>query len=196
MPNPYVAYLVFGYVLDSIGDVVSNATLKVTSITTKSFTSDSDGIFIFDLATVGYVSGETVSVSVIDPFNNETLDFTFIVEGFWREANINLALRILAIDTTGGAQETILKSIGNKPITRDNPLPTENTADPIAGYAIAGNDDENRIYGYLKKNGAWFIMDLGGDSGQTLYTKGSSDFITSWNDRANLEYQTFDVVFG
>ncbi len=194
---PYVAYLVFGYVLDSIGDIVPNASIKVkTSITTKSFSSDSDGIYLFDLATVGYVSGETVKVSVTGPSNNELLDFTFVVEGFWREADITLAVRTLAIDTTGGAQETILKSVGNNPITIDNPLPTKNTADPIAEYAIAGNDDNNRIYGYLKKNGAWFIMDMDASNGQILYTKGSSDFITNWNNRANLTYETFDVVFG
>ena len=143
---PYVAYLVFGYVLDSIGDIAPNASIKVTtSIGNTTFTSDSTGLFLFDLAEIGYVSGETVKVSTIGPYNNELLDFTFVVEGFWREADITLALRTLAVDITGYSPPTILHSVGHKPITKENPLPNElvSSVDIAHGMKV---DSDNAAY--------------------------------------------------
>ncbi len=196
MPNPYVAYLIFGRVLNFIGDIVPSASLKVkTSIATKTFTSDDDGLYLFDLADVGYTSGETVKVTVTEPFNNETLDFTFDVIGFFRQSDITLALRNLAIDTIGGSTQTILHSVGNKPITRENALPIFNTTNPVLNYGLAGGDSSNRIFGYLKVNGEWYIQKFDNSTKEYLYIKGSSDFITSWNARTTLDYLKFNEVF-
>jgi len=122
---PYIAYLVYGYVYDSLGNIVPNATLKVTtSVGVKEYTTDSDGIFMYDLAEVGYTSGETVAVAVTEPYNNETKAHTFIVEGFWKNENITLILRTVAgVNTVGYITTPIIHSVGHKPITSDNPLP-------------------------------------------------------------------------
>lgn len=194
---PFIAYPVFGNVLDSIGDNVSGATLKVTTTAgTKTFTSGADGIYMFDLATVGYTPGETVTIDVIGPFNNELTTSSFVVEGFWNESNITLAVRTLANETTGGLTKSILHSVGNKPITLDNPLPTLNTTNPVLEYGLAGTDSTNRIFGYLKPNGSWYIMKFDNGTSQNLYVKGSASFVANWDNRTNLKYQTFDVVFG
>lgn len=125
MPQ-YIAYLHYGYVYDSLGNIVPSAILKVTtSVGTKEYTTNSDGIFMYDLAEMGYVSGETVAVSVIEPYNNEIKSHTFVVEGFWKNEDITLILRTTGIDVVGYVQRPIIHSVGNKPITSDNPLPIE-----------------------------------------------------------------------
>ncbi len=193
---PQASYLVFGNVLNAIGDSVSNASLKVkTSLGEKTFTSDSNGIYMFDLAEVGYVAGGAVTIDVTDPFNNEFIQDSFIVEGMFREADITTEIRTLANDTTGGFTTTILHSVGGKPITSDNPLPTKDTADPLIEYMLAGEDSDNVIFGYLKTNGAWYIQRLDETLLEYLYVKGNSDFATNWAGRAGLTYQRFNVVF-
>ena len=123
---PFVSYLVFGYVIDSLGKIVRSANLKVTtSVGSKTYTTNSNGIFMYDLAEIGYTSGETVSVDVTDAFNNELKAHTFIVSGFSLNEDITLAIRTSAIDVVGYVSRQIIHSVGNKPITRDNPLPIE-----------------------------------------------------------------------
>ncbi len=123
---PYIAYLVFGRVFNSLGNIISDAQLIVTtSVGDKTYHTNSDGIFLYDLAEVGYVSGETVTVDVTEPFNNETIEHTFVVSGFWNEENITLILRTSGVNTTGYSPPIILHSVGKKPITSDNPLAVE-----------------------------------------------------------------------
>jgi len=60
MASPYITYLVYGYIYDSCGNVVPSATLEVeTSIAKKKYSSDSSGIYLFDLAELGYTAGAT-----------------------------------------------------------------------------------------------------------------------------------------
>ncbi len=66
---------------------------------------------------------------------------------------------------------------------------------PTDGYKITQLDDSSpAYYGFLEKNGAWFIMKED-SSGNYRYTKGSSSFSTNWTDRASLTYNYFDVIF-
>ena len=126
IPNPTISYLVFGRVFDSLGNIISNAQLIVTtSVGDKTYHTNSDGIFLYDLAEVGYVSGEIVTVVVTEPFNNETKEHTFVVDGFWNEEDITLVLRTTGVNTTGYSPPIILHSVGKKPITSSNPLAVE-----------------------------------------------------------------------
>lgn len=128
----YISYPVFGYIYDSLGSIVSNAELTVTtSVATRKYTSDSNGIYSYDLAQIGYTSGETVEVIVKDSYNNQYKEHTFVVSGFWNEEDITLSLRTEGVNVTGYSPRTILHSIGNNPITEDNRLPVK---------------DETRIY--------------------------------------------------
>lgn len=123
---PFIAYLVYGYVRNSKGDVVPNATLKVeTSVGNAIYTTDSDGIFLYDLAEIGYTSGETVEVKVTEPYNNEFKDHSYVVEGVSNTENIILSLRTDGVNAVGYVTRPILHSVGNEPVTRDNPLAIE-----------------------------------------------------------------------
>lgn len=75
---------------------------------------------------------------------------------------------------------------------------------PTDGYKIARLDDSTpAYYGFLNKDGAWFIMKEGSD-GTYKYAKGSTNFATEgygWSLRdiapgsGGLTYADFDVVF-
>lgn len=67
---------------------------------------------------------------------------------------------------------------------------------PTDGYNVTEIDDSSSpiYYGYVNKDGAWFIMKED-SSGAYRYAKGSSNFSTNWTNRASLSYDYFDAVF-
>lgn len=67
---------------------------------------------------------------------------------------------------------------------------------PTDGYNITEIDDSgaDTYYGYINKDGAWYIQKEAA-SGAYRYTKGASDFTTSWTGRTGLTYDYFNVVF-
>lgn len=68
---------------------------------------------------------------------------------------------------------------------------------PTDGYAISqlDADDTPSYYGYLNKNGAWYIMKENLD-GSYVYVRGSSNFAAEWLTRvARDDYDTFDEIF-
>jgi len=121
---PYTTYLVYGYILSSSGTVVSNAKIIVnTSISSREYFSNSSGIYMYDLAEIGYVDGETVIENVTEPYNNEYKEHTFVVSGSSNEEDITLSVRTIAVNATDYSPKTILHSVGKEPITKNNPLP-------------------------------------------------------------------------
>lgn len=69
---------------------------------------------------------------------------------------------------------------------------TEEKQDPLSSYKITDIDDAG-YYGYLKADGAWYIMS--GIAGEYRYIKGDSDYATNWTNRASLTYGYFNDIF-
>ena len=71
--------------------------------------------------------------------------------------------------------------------------PAENS--PTDGYNISQIDDSIPSYfGFVNKDGGWFIMREGEDSA-FRYVKGDGNFTVNWSNRAKLNYSYFDKVF-
>jgi hypothetical protein len=71
--------------------------------------------------------------------------------------------------------------------------PAENS--PTSGYNISQIDDSTPAYfGFVNKDGAWFIMREGEDNA-FRYAKGTNSFTTNWESRAKLNYDYFDKVY-
>lgn len=67
---------------------------------------------------------------------------------------------------------------------------------PLDGYRISEVDDNTiSFYGFINKDGAWFIMKGDADTGSFRYAKGNSDFPSNWAMRANLKYDYFYKLF-
>jgi hypothetical protein len=67
---------------------------------------------------------------------------------------------------------------------------------PTHGYEISQMDDTTipAYYGFLNKEGAWYIAKEG-NGGEFRYTRGSTNFATSWTNRSGLAYNYFNEVF-
>ena len=123
---PFISFLVFGIVSNSQGNIISNAQLNVkTSLGEKNFFTDSNGLFLYDLADIGYADGETVTVNVTEPFNNEIQTQTYVVEDSFLEENIITELRTRVEKISELQTQNVLHSVGKKPITAENPLPIQ-----------------------------------------------------------------------
>lgn len=67
---------------------------------------------------------------------------------------------------------------------------------PTDGFTLAQLDDgvSETYFGYLNKDGAWYILKEDSSSNYR-YAKGASGFPTNWTNRAILSYGYFDAVF-
>lgn len=66
---------------------------------------------------------------------------------------------------------------------------------PTDGYYITDIDDSTpSYYGYLDKNGNWYIIKENSD-GSFRYIRGSGSFSSYWSNRSSLAYDYFDNVF-
>lgn len=71
--------------------------------------------------------------------------------------------------------------------------PAENQ--PTDGYRITEIDDnEDTFYGFVNKEGGWFIMKEDMES-SFRYARGDSDFAKNWDGRKQLKYQYFHDTF-
>lgn len=67
---------------------------------------------------------------------------------------------------------------------------------PTDGYKITDFDDSTpSYYGFVNKDGAWYIQKEDTLTGTYRYAKGSSTYSDNWDDRENLSYDYFDNVF-
>lgn len=67
---------------------------------------------------------------------------------------------------------------------------------PTDGYKITDIDDSSpAYYGFVNKDGAWFIQKEDTATGAYRYVKGTSSYSTNWTGRAGLSYDYFDNVF-
>ena len=83
-------------------------------------------------------------------------------------------------------------SIGNRPVNEPNTA----KASPTEGYNISEIDDDLiSYYGFINKQGGWFIMKGDTNTGSFRYTKGGSDLPNNWKNRKNLKYDYLDKVF-
>ncbi len=81
---------------------------------------------------------------------------------------------------------------GNPPVNQ----PGTAAASPTDGYTISEVDDNIiSYYGFINKEGHWFIMKGDTNTGSFRYTRGRSNFPESWKKRQNLDYDYFHQVF-
>lgn len=106
------------------------------------------------------------------------------------------SLSFFLISIFGRRIETLFfgQNLGTLP-----PLPAKTTpapAPPTDGYSISEIDDSIVGYfGFVNKDGGWFIMKRDTEKGSFRYAKGLSNFPGNWENRQNLKYNYFHNVF-
>lgn len=69
---------------------------------------------------------------------------------------------------------------------------------PTDGYEISELDETDvtySYYGFVHKDGAWYIAREDKTTGSYRYAKGASAFSTNWTGKAGLSYGYFDATF-
>lgn len=89
------------------------------------------------------------------------------------------------------AVEVLVENETEDALLRQKPIATEAKQDILARYRISDIDDP--YYGYLDKDGNWYIMKMDGISAR--YSRGDSDYATNWANRLSLTYDYFDAIF-
>ncbi|OGE15295.1 hypothetical protein A3F00_02110 [Candidatus Daviesbacteria bacterium RIFCSPHIGHO2_12_FULL_37_11] len=83
-------------------------------------------------------------------------------------------------------------SIGNPPGGKTSAEATS----PTDAYNISEIDDGIvGYYGFINKDGGWFIMKEDANTGTFRYSKGEANFPGNWEKRENLNYDYFHNVF-
>lgn len=71
--------------------------------------------------------------------------------------------------------------------------------EPIFGFSVSDTEeasgDGTSYYGFINKNGAWYIMKAVLSSGVTNYTYAKGDSGYNWSNRASETYNRFDITF-
>lgn len=66
------------------------------------------------------------------------------------------------------------------------------------GHYHPSDEDESgdpRYYGFLDKDGNWYIMEHNVGNGTYRYASGSSNYSTNWTGKAGLSYNYFSTEF-
>ena len=67
----------------------------------------------------------------------------------------------------------------------------------LEGYKIADEDrsGDPLYFGFVDRNGNWYIMQQNQASGTYRFTRGTGSYTTNWTARAGLSYDYFYNVF-
>lgn len=91
------------------------------------------------------------------------------------------------------------QNLGQAPATTGNPPADKTSAavsSPTESYNISEVDDGIiAYYGFIDKQGQWFIMKGDNNTGSYRYVRGKSNFPSNWKKRQNLDYDYFNQVF-
>ncbi len=123
---PDISFLVSGTITDSRSLQVSQGIITFTNASndSKSTTSNNKGQYSFDLANLGYSSGDTITYVCQDKFKNEFFSGSFIVTGENKSLNVQLSVRKDKLVVSGN-RDVQLANIGGEVVSKDNPLPVE-----------------------------------------------------------------------
>ncbi len=84
-----------------------------------------------------------------------------------------------------GSDSVVLKDIKGKTVD-----PSQ--AQPLDGFQICEIEDSLiAYYGFINKDGAWYIMREDTQNSSFRYAKGGSSFPNSWSSRSRLKYDYF-----
>lgn len=145
---PQAPFLVLTTVTNSSGtaEAAAEVVYSSSSGTSAPQITDSLGRIIYDLSTIGYTDGETITVTTNDRFNNDISTDTFEVSEFMYVLNITLTQRTkFSGIVTGYKVPSIIHTVGDKPVTKDNPLPINIIGSNIT-VDLVNNPETTNVY--------------------------------------------------
>ncbi len=107
-------------------------------------------------------------------------------------ASISLFIFSILNKKTGLLFDRVNNATKNNDGSQSNLVPTTQE-----DYKISEIDEKNSVtyYGFVNKEGAWYIMKEDDDNNSYRYTKGDSKFPDNWGNRQLLAYDYYSNVF-
>lgn len=144
--NPYI---ISGTIKGSneIGSDSAEIIFTVNGVSSSKQFSNNKGQYVFDLAELSYSSGDNVTYSANDKFNNEIYNGSFTVSGQNKSLDISLSARDFCLVPPGNRNFQI-HTVGGEAVTNDNPFPVmiANDSVPNQNPAITlGYDGSNNV---------------------------------------------------
>lgn len=74
-------------------------------------------------------------------------------------------------------------------------LGTQQAFDPNAPYKISDSDDagDPSYFGNMATDGKWFILKINTVDKTYRYARGTTGYVSAWNNRASLAYDYFNM---
>lgn len=170
---PSLPYIISGKTKNSLGNNVNSVIVTFTTASGDgSTTSNSNGDYLFDLASIGFTSGETVSYTAIDAFNNENVSSSFVHSGQNKDLDITLSVRSNSLHRDTPNRGSIPYNIGGKAISRINALPVEVSGIPLneGSYTLSYDASNNLIKVVKVISSRTYTLNLTYDGSDNLTT--------------------------
>lgn len=131
-----------------------------------------------------------------------------IVGGIAKRLDMGIVMRADPEDKLR-PQAVIVVDAKGRPVNMQPPAPMVNLpggggfgglpiiAESLDQYHISDQDEATttKYYGFITKDGHWYIMQNDTVAGTYRYARGVSAYTTGWSGRASLTYGYFDVIF-
>ena len=199
---PSQSHLINGKVYDIYGISLAGASVSVVHTNgTLPATTNSSGEYIVNLGSLSsWTLGDPLSIIASKPGEGSKTETTTISSGGGQTENITLEEeeQVEGMDSESRAKinKVILISYDKRDINRTNRLPVV-TEDALDNYQPSDetNTGEVDYYGFLDRNGNWYIQQYDYNNGTIRYIRGSSDYTTNWTNRESLTYRYYNQVF-
>ena len=210
MPDPITPYLISGKARDIYNNLLSSGivTLDHTAILPQLSTNiNSAGEYALNLSKLNsqWSKGDSIAIkTTISGKGRVVLNTT--IKNLGGGQTENLALEQTSdINYEPVNMEDRRDLLISVPVLFDGtkvseiyPLPVLSMNEsPLGNYRLSDQDINGTIkyYGYVDRNGNWYIAKNDGSDGSWRFIKGSSDYPTNWANRASLEYNYYYNVF-
>lgn len=135
-----------------------------------------------------------VNEDTVTPSNNTPLPVK--ITGTTGDINITAGDLNVQLSSTGTNYDSVRIGDGTNLLTinSDGSINANViTEDVLNKYAISRSDTTTNIeyYGFVDKNGKWYILKIDTINGTYLYSNGDTDFLTNWGSRSTLTYDEF-----
>ncbi len=199
---PSQSHLINGKVYDIYGISLAEASVSVVHTNgTLPATTNSSGEYIVNLGSLSsWTLGDPLSIIASKPGEGSKTETTTISSGGGQTENITLE----EPETYWGQttenrvkiNKVILLSYDGRDINRTNRLPVV-TEDALDNYQPSDETNTGGVdyYGFLDRNGNWYIQQYDYNNGTIRYIRGSSDYTTNWTNRESLTYRYYNQVF-
>jgi len=201
---PTSIYLISGKVYDIYDIALPGATVTIThSNGSLEATTNSNGEYIVNLGSLSdWLQGDSLSIYATKTGEGTKTETTTILNsGGGQNQNITLAEeQVIDGEVTFPGRvitnKVIIESYDQRDINRSNRLPVS-TGNAFEQYQPSDETatGETDYYGFVDRNGNWYILRYDINNGTFRYVKGSTGYTTNWTNRETLSYGYFHEVF-